>query len=256
MEGQISLFDLTNEEVDGTVPTNERTNERTIRYAHCLFEQSGTFKNEFIKLGIKAFDYDILNDYGNTDYQVDLYQEIREAYDLRSSIFDAMSKDDVIFAFFPCTRFEAQILLHFRGDAAQMKSYSDVRKLEEDLRLHKGLAENYELITKLAHIVLSRGLRLVFENPYSEQHYLTRYWCLKPAVIDKNRRENGDYMIKPTQFWFIGFEPHENFIFEPIEQVEFRTHQGMRSKDGLSITVRRSEIHAQYANRFIRRYIL
>ena len=28
---------------------------------HCLFEQSGTFKNEFIKLGIPAEDYDIHN---------------------------------------------------------------------------------------------------------------------------------------------------------------------------------------------------
>ena len=26
---------------------------------HCLFEQSGTFKNEFKKLGYEAFDYDI-----------------------------------------------------------------------------------------------------------------------------------------------------------------------------------------------------
>ena len=45
--------------------------------AHCLFEQSGTFKNEFKKLGIDAYDYDILNDYGQTDYQVDLFAEIR-----------------------------------------------------------------------------------------------------------------------------------------------------------------------------------
>jgi len=30
---------------------------------HCLFEQSGTFKNEFKKLGIDAIDYDILNEY-------------------------------------------------------------------------------------------------------------------------------------------------------------------------------------------------
>ena len=45
--------------------------------AHCLFEQSGTFKNEFKKLGIEAFDYDILNEYGETDYQIDLYAEIR-----------------------------------------------------------------------------------------------------------------------------------------------------------------------------------
>lgn len=44
--------------------------------AHCLFEQSGTFKNEFKKLGIEAYDYDILNDYGETDHQVDLFAEI------------------------------------------------------------------------------------------------------------------------------------------------------------------------------------
>lgn len=43
---------------------------------HCLFEQSGTFKNEFKKLGYEAYDYDILNDYGQTDYQVDLFKEI------------------------------------------------------------------------------------------------------------------------------------------------------------------------------------
>lgn len=48
--------------------------------AHCLFEQSGTFKNEFKKLGIEAYDYDILNDYGQTDYQIDLYSEIEKAY--------------------------------------------------------------------------------------------------------------------------------------------------------------------------------
>ena len=34
---------------------------------HCFFEQSGTFKNEFIKLGIPAEDYDIQNNFGETD---------------------------------------------------------------------------------------------------------------------------------------------------------------------------------------------
>lgn len=48
--------------------------------AYCLFEQSGTFKNEFKKLGIEAYDYDILDDYGQTDFQLDLFQEIHNAY--------------------------------------------------------------------------------------------------------------------------------------------------------------------------------
>lgn len=47
---------------------------------HCMFEQSGTFKNEFKKLGYDAQDYDILNDFGETDNVVDLYAEIDKAY--------------------------------------------------------------------------------------------------------------------------------------------------------------------------------
>lgn len=44
---------------------------------YCFFEQSGTFKNEFKKLGYPAEDYDILNDYGQTDHICDLFNEIR-----------------------------------------------------------------------------------------------------------------------------------------------------------------------------------
>ena len=44
---------------------------------YCLFEQSGTFKNEFRKLGYEAYDYDILDDYGETDHKIDLFSQIR-----------------------------------------------------------------------------------------------------------------------------------------------------------------------------------
>lgn len=48
--------------------------------AHCFFEQSGTFKNEFIKLGIPAEDYDIQNNFGETDHIIDLFAEISNSY--------------------------------------------------------------------------------------------------------------------------------------------------------------------------------
>ena len=48
---------------------------------HCFFEQSGTFKNEFIKLGIPAEDYDIQNNFGQTDHVVDLFENIQNAYE-------------------------------------------------------------------------------------------------------------------------------------------------------------------------------
>ena len=68
---------------------------------HCFFEQSGTFKNEFKKLGYEAFDYDILNDFNETDYIIDLYDEIEKSYLGLNSIFDKMQKEeDTIIAFF------------------------------------------------------------------------------------------------------------------------------------------------------------
>ena len=48
--------------------------------AHCLFEQSGTFKSEFKKLGVEAYDYDIQDEFGQTDYVIDLFSEIDKAY--------------------------------------------------------------------------------------------------------------------------------------------------------------------------------
>lgn len=57
---------------------------------HCFFEQSGTFKNEFIKMGIPAEDYDIQNNFGQTDHVVDLFKAIEDAYDGKPSLFDAI----------------------------------------------------------------------------------------------------------------------------------------------------------------------
>lgn len=45
-----------------------------------MFEQSGTFKNEFKKLGIDAVDLDIQNNFGETDYVIDLFAEIEKEY--------------------------------------------------------------------------------------------------------------------------------------------------------------------------------
>lgn len=44
-----------------------------INVVHCLFEQSGTFKNVFKSMGVPAYDYDLLNDFGETDFCNDLF---------------------------------------------------------------------------------------------------------------------------------------------------------------------------------------
>lgn len=217
--------------------------------AHCLFEQSGTFKNEFKKLGYEAYDYDIQNEFGETDYVVDLFAEIESAYEGNPSIFDNISTDDLIVAFFPCTRFECQCLLLFWGKGSQHKKMKDEEKLELDIKLHGELHDYYVLICKLSIIALRKGVRMVIENPANQPHYLSKHWCLSPKIIDKDRRENGDWFKKPTQYWFINFEPYNNFVFEPIEYVEPKTCNGLTAME-------KSIIHPQYASRFIRQYLV
>ena len=140
-------------------------------------------------------------------------------------------------------------MLNFKGDNNGFKNWSDTDKLKYNLDLHKELHDNYNLITKMAIICLDKKIPLVIENPYSEQHYLKRYWCLKPSIIDKNRTLNGDCFEKPTQYWFINCRPKENFIFEPLLQVKKKIVSKCNKVD-------RSMIHPQYANRFIREFII
>lgn len=224
---------------------------------HCFFEQSGTFKNEFRKLGYMAYDYDILNDFRETDYQMDLFEEILLAYENKPSIFDELDKnEDTILAFFPCVRFEDQIQLQFRGTAFQMQKWSNEQKLEYDLKLHKDLSQLYELVTKLAIVCIRKQIPLIIENPYSTTHYLVKYWALPYTLLDTDRTKNGDYYEKPTQYWFINCEPKNNIIFEPLEYVEKRNIEYQKNKDGLDKTVLRSMIHPQYARRFIKEFII
>ena len=115
-----------------------------------------------------------------------------------------------------------------------------------------------------AIICMRKGLKLVMENPYSEEHFLRRYWCYSPAVIDRDRRDSGDYFKKPTQYWFLNCEPQNNLIFEPISYNAIECKDAIRTmtKEHYAKTgadnkkTARSMIHPQYADRFIRQYIL
>ena len=163
---------------------------------HCFFEQSGTFKNEFKKLGYEAYDYDILNDFNETDHIIDLFLEIEKAYRNESSLFDDISQEDTILAFFPCIRFEDQIQMCFRGTAFQCKNMTDKQKLEYDLKLHGELSRLYNLITKLAIVCIRKHIPLIIENPYSTTHYLVKYWAIPYSILANDRTKNGDYYKK------------------------------------------------------------
>jgi hypothetical protein len=207
-------------------------------------------------LGYEAYDYDNQNEFGQTDYVMDLFKEIEGGYNGEFSLFDDICKDDLVLAFFPCTRFEARVPLLFRGQATQQKNWSDIQKLEYSIQLQGELTELYVLLCKMVVVAKRKGLKMVIENPYTQPHYLTTYWCLKPTIIDKDRTQNGDYYKKPTQYWFINCKPKYNLVFEPLEYVETKTIARVTGTDTTSRKTERSLMHRQYASRFIRQYLI
>ena len=98
---------------------------------------------------------------------------------------------------------------------------------------------------------------MIVENPYSNIHYLTQYFPIRPSMIDGDRTKNGDHFKKPTQYWFLNCEPEQNVVFEPIDYVEQKHIEKVgKMENGCSTKVMRSMIHTQYAERFIKQFVL
>ena len=185
---------------------------------HCFFEQSGTFKKEFQKLGYSAYDYDIQNDFGETDYIIDLFKEIENAYDNKPSIFDNITSDDLIMAFFPCIYFTGYSNpQYFTLSNKNYKNLTLRQKLDRILQRGQDRQYFYEIITKLVGVCLLRNLRLIIENPWSSNgaHYLKNNFFKNPDLIDNNRTLRGDDFVKPTGYWFFNCEPTFGCSFEP-----------------------------------------
>lgn len=165
-------------------------------------------------------------------------------------MFDNVTKDDLIFAFFPCVRFSEQAQINFNGHSYAQTKWDDYKKLEYAKNFHDELSEFYTLVTELTMICIKKGIRLIIENPYNDQHYLVKYWPIKAKIIIRDRQKEGDYYKKPTQFFFVNCDPENNFIFEPVTYTEPKTIRLTRNK------VTRSLIAPGFAYRFIKTYLL
>ena len=219
----------------------------TVRFAHCFFEQSGTFRDEFTRLGIKSRDYDIANDFGKTDIVCDLFAQIEKAYAGKTTIFDGIAKDDLIIAFFPCTYFCENNVMFFCGAHINYRKDPNTAKLEHIMQRADKRHSYYKTLLKLCHIIESRQLKMIIENPYSPLHYWRYNFLYKPAVIDMNRRRSGDYYTKPTQYIFVNCEPAGKRSLQYDKPVKYVNNQTV---------VNRSMISPDYAHNFICDHIL
>lgn len=222
---------------------------------HCFFEQSGTFKNEFIKLGIPAEDYDVQNNFGETDHVVDLFKEIEDAYEGKPSIFDNIGKDDLILAFFPCIYFCAMSQVAFSFGYTNYRKQTIKQKAQKILERSSNREKFFGLAVKMFAVAMEKGIRLIMENPWSEQTFLKANFVQAPSLVDKNRMLRGDYFVKPTAYWYINCEPTSGSSFQ--NDKEKRTI--LKTKGALKAGVcseDRSMISPDYARNFICDFIL
>lgn len=223
---------------------------------HCFFEQSGTFKNEFKKLGYDALDYDIQNNFGETDYVIDLFAEIEKAYDDKPSIFDNITGDDLILAFFPCIYFTGSTNpCYYTLENNNYRNLSLDEKLEKILLRSVDRQMFYVLLIKLVGACLKRNIRVVIENPYSSLHYLSNNFFKNPDIVDKDRTLRGDYFKKPTGYWYFNCEP----TYGRSYQKDKERKKVWDCKSGVKVGIcseERSMISPDYARNFICDFIL
>jgi len=238
---------------------------------HCLFEQSGTFKNMFRQFGHNAFDYDILNDYGQTDYQIDLFNEIETEYKnialgkSKKTIFSQMKpSEDFIIAFFPCTYFTEQQEINFRlqnfGFINQkINNKFQLKHIEWLLSKVKLREYFFGIWIKFCWICEHKGIPTIIENPanINKRSYLELYSPYRPSFYERDRSNFGDDFVKPTNFFAINYEMNEQF--EMFFDKNYNTKRIRQTPSKEISTGGRSAITSIYAknfyNRFIKKYV-
>lgn len=221
----------------------------------CMFEQSGTFKNEFKKIGIDAVDLDIQNAFNETDYVKDLFAEIEAAYDGKESIFDKISNDDLVLAFFPCTYFCCVSQINFSIKSTIYKNIDIKEAIEKIIKRIRQREIHLELLHKLVGVSFQKKLRLIIESPYSMQCYLKGNF-IPPTYIDKDRSKRGDFRIKPTAYWFFNCNIETGFTRQQTAKHKILIHNHIKGgKEGQG-SIERSLISNDYARNFIHDFVL
>lgn len=207
-------------------------------------------------MGIPAVDYDLRDNFGQTDFQIDLFEEIEKAYNNESSIFDDVKSTDLIMAFFPCIYFEALQMTYYTTECNNLKNKSDKEKFDIVINRIEQREKFYILLYKLIAVVKIRSLRMIIENPATQPHYLLfSENFIKPTFIDNNRQRRGDYFRKPTAYWFINIE--RTFGESYVKPTEIRRVQRCKSaSEGGVCSEERSLISPLYARNFICDFIL
>lgn len=147
--------------------------------------------------------------------------------------------------------------MNFTWGCINYRNMTTKQKTDAILERDKKRAQFYGLAIKMFAIAEMRGLRLIMENPWSENTYLKANFIVPPTIVDMNRMMRGDYRVKPTAYWFVGCEPTHGLSIQYDKLKEKKTHMTSRGSSVAGIcSEERSMISPDYARNFICDFIL
>ena len=162
---------------------------------------------------------------------------------------------DLIMAFFPCIHFCGISQTWFDMRCKDYKNWDSKRITDYVVQKNRDRAYFYEILVKFCGLCLSRNIRMIFENPIMGQTML-RVFLKPPTIVDNNRMTRGDYMIKPTGYWFWNCEPTYGFFTEQNDKFRLEPMKMKKGKEAGICSEERSLISPDYASIFICYFIL
>lgn len=158
-------------------------------------------------------------------------------------------------AFFPCIYFSCMSQMLISYTHRNYTNYTPKQRMDAILERSANRELFFARAVKMIAVAKMQGLRLIMENPWSEQTFLKQNFPFNPSIVDKNRLLRGDYYVKPTAYWFINCEPTHGYSLQPREkgknicQIEPNHMPGICNEE-------RSMISPDYARNFICDFIL
>ena len=160
-------------------------------------------------------------------------------------------------AFFPCIYFCAPSQMNFTWGCINYRCMTVKQKTDAILERDKKRSYFYGLAIKMFAVAQIRSLRLIMENPWSENTYLKANFIIPPALIDSNRMLRGDYRVKPTAYWFCNCNPTHGRSIQNDKLKEKKTHMASKGSSVAGVcSEERSMISPDYARNFICDFIL
>ena len=140
-------------------------------------------------------------------------------------------------------------------------SYRNYQKLADEDKIEEVIKRSamrdlyYQRLLKFVKVCLSRGIRMVFENPWTTDTFLKSNFLKNPDVVDNNRMLRGDYFVKPTAYWFWNCTPTFGFT-EQKDKIQGHPMLLKKAPKAGMCSEERSMISPDYARNFICDFII